>query len=590
MSHAPAPDDLRVWNEAAAPVHRWLAALDDLLGAVAVAGLAWPDADLPTDLLALAETGRGLGAVEGGARLAGLAEAVDRVRSAPVGPERAAAEGRAYEALMALVGWSRRVRRELDLVEVQAALVVRGTTEAVARPRTGALTSGALGVVGAELADDKLAIHAVDLDRGTPLLLLDRLDDVDPVDPFGRPVVSRLFQARIRLGEVLRGAILLRDHPVARHGGVEVVRPAFDAVATAKPRRESPPLAPERAPGREGPRWPANGAPARVRLALGREGDRTGVHEPDGAAIEVPETAILRFTLTKLALREGPWVEVEAAVGVRQANPALLAVDHPVDGRCFPALDPRAFGLDPGPLLGRVTGDDPPSDWLRAVLSREAGGAGPELQRRLVATPDSLEAAFWRGRGARALGLDLPAEHLAYAARALPGARSATERWMAVWLLLGQDDVEAHQAALSWVWRACYENAPPQPEPADLCARAALIPLFPQPGEADPTERAVSWLDAHLAAIRGRARQARGLPSLGELAWLSEVRVLLTGDHPEAPLAALDLPPDAIRSAVVEALWASLGPGGSAPDAPGAGDAVWAMRLAGLRAQLWATT
>lgn len=582
---APSPDDLRAWHASAEPVQRWFAALDDLLGAVAVAGLAWPDADLPDDLRALAEAGGGFGAEAGAARLAAFGEAAAAVREAPVGPERIAAEGRAFTALMAVVAWRRRIRRELDLVEVQAALVVRGTSEAAERPRGGPVLSGSFGVVGVELVADRLAIHALDLDRGTPALLVDRVDDVDPADPFGRPLVSRLFQARVRLGEVLRGAIALRDHPVSQQGSLAVVRPAFDAVAVARPRREAPPLAPPLPAGG----FPAAGAPARLELALGRAGDRAVVRRADGASLEVPETAILRFNLTKLALRDEPVVTLPGAVGVRQANPALLAVDHPVDGRGFPAVDPRAFPLSPASLRSRVTGEGPEADWLRAGLSREAGEAPPaDLERRLAAPPATVEAAFWAGRAARVLGLELPPAHLALAARQVTAAPTATARWWAVWLLLGQED-DATRRALRSVWTATYEQPNPHPEPADLCARAALIPLFPNPGEADPAERAVSWLDAHLAVIRGRAHQARGLPALGELAWLAEVRVMLTGDHAEAPLRALDLPPDAVRSAVVEALWAAFAAVDATPTVQAAaGDAVWAMRLAGWREQLWA--
>ena len=50
--------DLRVYDEAAAPVRRWLADLDDLLASVAVAGLAWPDPDLERDLVVAKHEGR----------------------------------------------------------------------------------------------------------------------------------------------------------------------------------------------------------------------------------------------------------------------------------------------------------------------------------------------------------------------------------------------------------------------------------------------------------------------------------------------------------------------------------------------------
>lgn len=582
--------ELKAFDASSGPVLRWLAEVDDLIGAVAVAGLAWPDADLASDLRSLADRAEAIGAEQGAIRLAELGRSAAAVRAAENTADRTAAESEAFAALMRLMGWLRRFRVQLDLVAVQAALVVRGTSEAAPKKKRGPVASMRLRAVGAELSGAQLVVHAVDLHGGGPAMLVDRLQDVDDTDPLARPVISRLFQSRLRLGQLLDGVVDLEDHPVQERGGGAVFRPAFEAPARLlnPDPGSSPPTAPDVEWTGEWS-WPASGRPGRIQATLGREAERVVLRDEHGEPLQTPETPVLRFTATKLSIREPAqpiWITLRSRREVR----TILAADHPDDGRCWPAMDPRAFPLSARALGDRVQGDDPGALWTRAALARQDGETPEGLAEAIAAaTPTSIREAWRLGRAAVAIGAELAASWVGFAAPTLASADAdGDDRWCAIWLIIASQQLDRHGPALQTAWDRFYDKPPTDPTPGDVCARAMLIDLLDLAAseELDAAGRAVAYLDAHLSALRlsARAREPK-LPSLAALAWLAEARSMLTGDGGAAPLALLDIPADRLRLMAIEALWAAFGP--EPRDVDEAGDAVWAMALAGMAPQLF---
>lgn len=87
----------------------------DLAGAVAVAGLAWPDPELPAELRELAARARALRLGEGVERLDRLAQALDVAVAADPEARREAVRV-AIDAFQRLVAWARLMRVELELL------------------------------------------------------------------------------------------------------------------------------------------------------------------------------------------------------------------------------------------------------------------------------------------------------------------------------------------------------------------------------------------------------------------------------------------------------------------------------------------
>lgn len=87
----------------------------DLAAAVALAGIARPDPDLPGELRELAARARALRLDEGAGRLDAFATSLERVSVA--GPDARRPRTReAHDAFQRLVAWARRMRVEIDLL------------------------------------------------------------------------------------------------------------------------------------------------------------------------------------------------------------------------------------------------------------------------------------------------------------------------------------------------------------------------------------------------------------------------------------------------------------------------------------------
>jgi hypothetical protein len=442
--------------------------------------------------------------------------------------------------------------------------------------------------VGLELVGDRLLVYALSADGGQPVLVVDSLLEVSEADPLYTPAISRLLQERVRLIDLLRGALCLEQHPVQHQGEMALIRPDFEV----RPRVQAV------QPGAAG-RWPElvigalpkeSGAVG-VSLRLGRVGAEVQAHH-EGVAFGLDESATLVFNLTKLALTEGTQT-CPAVVRMRRGLPILLAVRHPSGETCFPMVDPRAMLLSAQCLSDRVCLlRDADALWLRALLVG-AGAVDGALGRDLDACePADFDQAILLARALIAVGRTVPAALEALAAASLV-ASSATGAHLigAIWLLVCNGAVETRRTALELCWEKHLLVAPRQPAPEEIAARALLIDLLELAQRTDddspllpPRERAVGYLDAHVSALRLAARsRVPKLPTLAQMAWLAEARVLLTGDFAAAPLEALDLPPDGLRPVLADALWQIEQRG----DLAVAADAIWVAGLAGWTEHLF---
>ncbi len=527
-----------------APLRRFVGDLGELLDQIAVAGLAHPDADWAPAAEGLIERARRLGLGAAGEALAGLADAVDAARAeAPPGVLASPAlTTAAWHAAQRLVAWRRLFTRELAFQRVEGQLAADALTARGERPPRATLPTASARVrpLGLSLRDDRLTILGVDVDGGHTVRVRDRISDHDPDDLLGKPVISRLFQARIGLRAVLDGLIVFEDHPVGRARGGPLFAPAFRAV----PRRldgafEAPLPALPRVNDLEDIR-----RPSRCRLRIERALAGVVLRAADGDAIDPdasdPDTidpdAIDPHTLEGMpalalnllgALLDGdgmpqPSAELDVVLGPGPGAPRILCAFDPLDGaRIFPGHDPRALTMSPVALYRRacaVTGDPVGARFLRTVAGLFGGAADgaratareqwrgplPGIDRlfravlggRLVGTlsdparDDAVERAI---DDALLLGA-LPADQIRHdALEALlggPVARGAGVPGRAIcralWLLFTGDPaaVAARRGRMLTLYAARYAE-PGDGDAHDIAARALLLAELSRQAAAD---------------------------------------------------------------------------------------------------------
>lgn len=536
-------------------------ALRELLGDIAevaaafgVMGLAWPDPDLTRETTDLAERAREAGMEEGARRLEAVAAALEALAASREREQRQDHARAAFDALQRLVAWERAFRVELDLLEVQANLV-RGET-VVAEPGE----TRRVWPVGFDLRGQRLTIVCLDDGDGRPVVLVDTLLEVDRMDPLGRPVISRLFQDRIQLREVLSGVVELVDHPVSGVGGRRVFAPAFHTRPRVRRARGGPRLT-ELVEGSEGldPRVPG---PGRVRARVVCQGERVGVRAPSGLPVLVAATSALRTTLSKWVVREGNGAELELVLRFREGHWEVLAVEDPLEGRSYPAWDPRAFPLS-GRRLTRVAPED--ALWLRTALAWLGGFEAAEV--------DALAAQVREAPAADPLN----ALRLGWAARMLDVGRPVDEALVAQ--ALGSEDPREVLAGL-WLAEAGERDAEaPEGSPGDDLASSA-VQIWRRTGS--DLEAAQAAAAAHLDALRRQAGDPETpLPEPLDLLLFAEALARMQGGERGGRFAeVLGLPRDRVWRAAVEALLGWRITGAASPTR--AGDALFLALAAGL--------
>lgn len=330
----------------------WLADVHEALGRLLVSGLSHPEPELGPGFGLLADRAAELGSVTATRFLRVLALWTDALQPGP--PTRAAREELARGLWADVQGFHRWLAAfERDLALSTAAAVSAG----VASPRERSDVprfSGRVHVDGLELDRDRLLLHGhTASDR---VLLVDRLAVLD--QPFERPVLSRLFQEEVPLQRFGAAVVDVEAHPFRKRAGVVVLEPDFRSV----PRL------------REGENDGRDGGVERLELELrttpdgcellgpGAEPVATGAAFEANARVRLAELAQPRHRFTGVVLRHRDRVQLVGALEV--------------SGRSFPHVDPGAWAVDAGALLGWTVEASPA---LQAAAQLFVSGVVPRV-------------------------------------------------------------------------------------------------------------------------------------------------------------------------------------------------------------------
>lgn len=606
-------DALAVWHAHGAVIDRLLADVGDALQQVAVAGLSFPDPELPDELDVLAARATTLGLARGAQLLGALGAALGRVAASTDSPDALAARREAladaWAASQRLTAWWRLYRIEHDLRTVQGRLALDRLHSAQPATTRAPVATRSLTVrpLGIELdPSGRLLVFALPFGDDRPVgvravLLRDQLSEVDRDAPLATPAISRLFQDAVRLGRVLDGVVRLDDHPVTERADAWLFRPAFRSVPRAL--SLAPGVAEPALPRldvrrlRSGAhpavacvvtvtvRWDATASPRIVSL----------LDDGDPAPWAAPPT--LWLSLAKRAMVRGEMVGSLDLV-VMPRGDTLLPLHHvdALDARRYLAHDPTAFALD-GTLLARALVDAAPDDPAEALFVRAVAllvGGGVVDPAALRADWEALHPvgvdATWRHRWcgwvlgaacdpAEALGwlydlaaaLDPMAPDLAALARLL--GRDATQVSTADVALL--DDARAARAL--WLARDAGELADGDTAWATLGASRLGAALATPTGWAvcaqamvrsqcarDEGEAAAArdFFDGHRASMLADGRAP--LCDAMELVHLGDVWSLLRGADRSGSFAAglgLDRVALALRAVEAVGAWRLEAPG-----------------------------
>lgn len=421
---------------AAGQVRNWLAEVDEAVGRLFVAGLAHPPQDLGPTFELLAHRAATLGAPTAQQGLDRLAHQIESLSPGP--PDREQRRVLADAALTEVMGfltWLRLFRGQVDLQEAGAAAEVEAERDDVPR------YTGRMQVLGLYLDGDRLVIVGRD-EAGQPLHAVDPLADVDPLDPCGSVVISRLLQRPLALLDLLDGQLEFEGHPFgqARHG--RLLKPAFRAVPTLRPHTAS----------YQGP-------------------DRLVVRWSDGVRLSDPQVVVrplLEFNLCKLLCHEPGTAALDVTLQVGRTETRLLRAESAL-GPLVPAVDARCWAVHPTQLEGWLAEAD---DWTRAAASLYGG---------LQPAPAGTDWRFqWlrTQRGERAEPSDAP----------LGKGIDAFDHVWRRYVLQGSLKRSLLEGRLSTTTLGS------DPDPFEVCARALVLHL------ADP-EAARIYLSAHLETV-----------------------------------------------------------------------------------------
>lgn len=361
--HADAPptvDELAEVQRSGHLTTRLMGDLDEALKQIFVAGLAFPDPELPDELAVLAERAEQHGLstavrllLELRAHLQAILDEVDLV-------DRQGVAARAWTQAQRLLAWQRMFRAEHDFLEVQARLAAESTGSVERRRVVYPSRTMRVWPVGIELsAGGKLVIFARDLDSELVVLLSDQLAEYDRDDPLSGEVISRLFQSAVDLQKVLRGVIRLEDHPVVTRSRALLFRPAFQATPQLQPVADNfvPPALPQMPLDSQGRAQPVRSAgPSRLRVVASLKSRQLTLRTMRGAPLTIagPDET-LRFNLTKLLTREGAReLPLEAVLLPKQEALSVLSLSTDLDGVVFPCHDPSVFRLADSVLARRA--------------------------------------------------------------------------------------------------------------------------------------------------------------------------------------------------------------------------------------------
>ena len=611
-----APTDVDLANAGQAnALTQWTRDVNEVIEQVAVAGLAYPDPDLPDAVDALADRGAGLGIRTPVAPLLRLAACLRLCPPEADAEARRLAGVAAFDAVQRVTVWLRLFRREQSLLIV-ASQIANIDSDAQSRRSTVPTRSLQAWPLGFSYAAGRLTILAQDRDDGAPVIIRDAVPDFDLTDPFARPYLSRLFQAAVPLGNVLDSLLIFSDHPYAKRGGATVFAPAFQVAAQVRPvtaNFEPPPL-PAAQPGTRQPGFLA----AEIRNADTGPGFWLPAYS---TMLAVADSPILALNMMKAVTLQSPSSDAPTpltlcVIGGPQGARVLHAV---IDGeRTFPAADPTAFRWRPTALM-QAAANGPA--WLRAAAAIHGGAAPAVLDEWRTYWPaaPSIPTAWQASWIRAALGepppqdaqvgaliqlalraairtQDCAPEELAQLVGVPRGALGSNAReidgrlvFMAVWLAVRGGERDVHLPMLRALFTARYTRLDTEPGLHDICVRALLMAAFAEETALDEGTDLVEgyvpireYLQTHLSSLvrRPGSAEPRPLPPLDALLAFADTWARLNGADPhQLPVAKLGLDRATLGAAIGRALYAWRREG-----APGriAADALWVGASAGL--------
>jgi hypothetical protein len=363
---------------------RFLQDMEEALKQLFVAGLAYPDPELPEELEALAErAGRhGLfSAVSSLLRLRAWLEGIGGQRDLLLRQQMAQ---RAWDEAQRFLAWLRLLRGEHDFLMVQGRMAAEATEEVRDNRASYPTRSATVWPLGMELdSGGRLLVFCQEVETGRYVLLRDQLAEFDAQDPLGGRAISRLFQDAIRLSRLFESVVRLEDHPVVARAATWLFRPAFQATPRLLPVSSAfrAPEIPELELEANGEPRVSRAIPSLLRGYLVMHNGRPDVRLPNHGSARLQGGEVLRLNLTKLLLREQvERQEVELVVMPRDEGLLPLSLRTDFDGRVFPAQDPTLFRLSGDVLNARAQGHAATAPgglgalWLRGGRGAAGGG------------------------------------------------------------------------------------------------------------------------------------------------------------------------------------------------------------------------
>lgn len=503
-------------------VDLFLSDLNEALRQIFVAGLSFPDPELPTLLHDLQGRSRALRLATAFERLGKLHAWLLATLAEPNLDARSPLAASAWDETQRLLAWARLYKAEHDLRVVQARMAAEAQGVKIEAEPTFKTRSLSVWPVGIDLAPSgKFLVHGLSTDDGRPVLLVDHLAEYNKTSPFEGRAISRMFQETIELPRLLRSLVRLEEHPYSEKDGALIFRPAFRTIPKLLPLAENfkPPKLPTLSVGL-GAQIPSG--PFLLDAAVSWSGGRLHLGSLRGE-IPIRMTPLLRFNLAKLLVREGlRRDEIQVCLQAKEEEFELLQITTALDGRTFPTCDPTTFRVAREVLQARarrasIPGEATAELFLRVATHALGNGKREEItalrQQVLAAKPQGIEERYRLALARMLLGLALdPNQERPFLQDALalllrsanapvdlsrlsrvlgfPLAQTSASdlrhvdgafAYRVVWLTMQCNLVDELRALLERLFEGNYKGELKDPGAGDVCARALLMALLAQP-------------------------------------------------------------------------------------------------------------
>lgn len=397
-------------------VDLFLSDLNEALRQLFVAGLSFPDPELPSMLLELQERARSLYLATASERLGKLAIWLRATLSEANLDARLPLSSSAWDEAQRLLAWARLFKIEHDLRVVQIRMSAEAQGIKIDTEATFKTCSLSIWPVGLELAPSgKLYIYGISIDSKRTVVLVDHLADYSKEAPFSGRVISRMFQDGIDLSRLMRSQIYLEEHPFTEKNGALFFRPAFRTIPKILGVAESfkPPALPVLQVGLN-VQIPTG--PFQMEAAVNWSSGRLYLGSLRGE-IPIRVSPLLRFNLAKLLVREGlRRDEISICLLAKEDEFELLSIQTALDGHVYPVIDSTVFRVARVVLQNRALRTNIPGSSITELFLRVAThtlGDGKEenietlRQRALNTTPQGAQEHYYLAFTKTLLGLPL---------------------------------------------------------------------------------------------------------------------------------------------------------------------------------------